>query len=58
MGVAKAPLCNTRWKLRTAVQVVNQVLTTLGLAKHPDRTFVGRVENGVGFWATISAPAA
>ena len=47
MGVAKAPLCNTRWKRRTAVQVVNQVLTTLGLTKHPDKTFVGRVENGV-----------
>jgi RNA-directed DNA polymerase len=39
-------LAPTRWKLRTAVKVVNQVLASLGLAKHPDKTFIGRIEKG------------
>jgi retron-type reverse transcriptase len=39
-------LAPTRWKLRTAVKVVNQVLASLGLAKHPEKTFIGRIEEG------------
>jgi hypothetical protein len=39
-------LAPTRWKLRAAVKVVNQVLASLGLAKHPDKTFIGRIEKG------------
>jgi RNA-directed DNA polymerase len=39
-------LAPTRWTLRTAVKVANQVLASLGLAKHPDKTFIGRIEKG------------
>jgi len=42
-------LAPTRWKLRQAVRVVNQVLATLGLAKHPAKTFIGRIANGFEF---------
>ena len=31
-----------RWKLRRAVKVVNEVLGSLSLEKHPDKTFIGR----------------
>jgi hypothetical protein len=37
-------LAPTRWKLRQAVTVVNQVLASLRLHKHPDKTFIGRVD--------------
>ena len=39
-------LAPTRWKLRKAVKVVNRGLTVLGLRKHPDKTFIGRVTRG------------
>ena len=39
-------LAPTRWKLRAAVKVVNQVLASLCLAKHPDKTFIGRIDKG------------
>ncbi len=39
----------TRWKLRRAVRVVNQVLCSLNLEKHPDKTFIGRIERGIDF---------
>lgn len=42
-------LAPTRWKLRAAVRIVNQLLASLGLAKHPDKTFIGRVEKGFDF---------
>ena len=42
-------LAPTRWKLRQAVRVVNQVLTALRLAKHSDKTFIGRVAKGFDF---------
>jgi hypothetical protein len=42
-------LAPTRWKLRQAVKVVNQVLTSLRLAKHPDKTFIGRIAKGFDF---------
>ena len=42
-------LAPTRWKLRKAVKVVNQVLAFLGLEKHPDKTFIGRVAKGFEF---------
>ncbi len=42
-------LAPTRWKLRRAVRAVNQVLGALGLEKHPDKTFIGRVERGFDF---------
>jgi len=42
-------LSPTRWGLRKAVKVVNRVLGSLRLAKHPDKTFIGRIERGFDF---------
>jgi hypothetical protein len=42
-------LAPTRWTLRPAVRQVHQTLTALGLATHPDKTFIGRVEHGFDF---------
>ena len=42
-------LSPTRWKLRKAVKAVNQVLGSLNLEKHPDKTFIGRIEKGFDF---------
>ena len=44
--VALAP---TRWKLRAAVKALNQALGALRLAKHPGKTFIGRIEKGFDF---------
>lgn len=42
--------CRTnRWKLRRAAGLVNQVLGSLRLEKHPDKTFIGRIERGFDF---------
>jgi hypothetical protein len=35
-------LAPTRWKLRKAVAAVNRGRGALGLAKHPDKTFIGQ----------------
>ncbi len=42
-------LAPKRWKLRRAVRAVNRVLGALGLEKHPDKTFIGRIERGFDF---------
>ena len=42
-------LAPTRWTIRKAVKVVNGMLGSLGLEKHPDKTFIGRVERGFDF---------
>jgi len=42
-------LAPTRWKLRRAVKIVNETLAELGLAKHPDKTFIGRAAKGFDF---------
>ena len=42
-------LAPTRWKLRRAVQVLNQTLQSLKLEKAPDKTFIGRIERGFDF---------
>jgi len=42
-------LAPTRWKLRRAVGLVNRILGTLRLEKHPDKTFIGRIERGFDF---------
>lgn len=42
-------LAPTRWKLRHAVKAVNEVLGSLRLEKHPDKTFIGRIERGFDF---------
>jgi len=42
-------LAPTRWKLRRAVPVINQILNDLAVEQHPDKTFVGRVEREIDF---------
>ncbi len=46
----------TRHKLRRAVRVLNQTFNALGLEKHPDKTFIGRVERGFDFLGYHLAP--
>jgi hypothetical protein len=47
----------TRWQLRGAVKVVNQLLGALRLEKHPDRTFIGKIERGFDFLGYHFGPA-
>ena len=42
-------LAPTRWRLRKAVKAVNEALGSLDLLKHPDKTFIGRIERGFDF---------
>ncbi len=42
-------LAPTRWKIRKAIKVVNGMLGSLGLEKHPDKIFIGRNETGFDF---------
>jgi len=42
-------LAPSRWKLRHAVRTVNQALASLAVEKHPDKTFIGRIERGFDF---------
>jgi RNA-directed DNA polymerase len=42
-------LAPTRWKLRRAVKEVNGQLASVDLTKHPDKTFIGRIEKGFDF---------
>jgi RNA-directed DNA polymerase len=50
-------LAPTRWKLRRAVKLVNRVLGALRLEKHPDKTFIGRIERGFDFLGYHFGPA-
>jgi RNA-directed DNA polymerase len=50
-------LAPTRWQLRGAVKMVNQTLGTLDLEKHPDKTFIGRIERGFDFLGYHFSPA-
>lgn len=42
-------LAPTHRQLRRAVKTVNRMLGALGLEKHPDKTFIGRIERGFDF---------
>ena len=42
-------LSGPRWQLRRAIRVMNQVLSSLGLEQHPDKTFIGRTQRGFFF---------
>lgn len=42
-------LTKTRWKCRRAVKQLNEAFNQLQLEKHPDKTFIGRVEKGFDF---------
>ena len=50
-------LAPTRWQLRGAVKVVNETLGTLSLEKHPDKTFIGKIERGFDFLGYHFSPA-
>jgi RNA-directed DNA polymerase len=50
-------LAPTRWQLRGAVKMVNQRLAALGLEKHPDKTFIDRIERGFDFLGYRFSPA-
>ena len=42
-------LAPTRWKLRRVVKTLNRELDALKLEKHPEKTFIGRIEKGFDF---------
>jgi RNA-directed DNA polymerase len=42
-------LSKTRWQNRKVVRELNQILSGLKVEKHPDRTFIGKVERGFDF---------
>jgi len=46
----------SRWKLRAAVRIVNKTLNILRIEKHPDKTFIGRVERGFNFLGYFMKP--
>ncbi|HJP54685.1 MAG: ATP-binding protein [Rhodospirillales bacterium] len=50
MMIMRPPLTPTRWKLRKAVKAVNEVLGSLRIEKHPDKTFIGRIKHGLGLY--------
>ena len=50
-------LSPTRWRLRKAVKALNQALGSLNLEKHPDKTFIGRIERGFDFLGYHFRPA-
>jgi RNA-directed DNA polymerase len=37
------------WKLKQAIQIVNQTLNELKVEKHPDKTFIGQIDKGFDF---------
>jgi hypothetical protein len=57
-------LSPNRWKLKKAIQIVNQTLNELKVEKHPDKTFIGRIAKGFDFlgysfepkWISIAPP--
>ena len=51
-------LARSRWHLRRAVRVMNEVLAHLGLEQHPDKTFIGRVTRGFDFLGVDFQPGA
>ncbi len=46
----------TRWKLRSAIRIVNEVLNVLKVEKHSDKTFIGKVERGFDFLGYFLKP--
>jgi RNA-directed DNA polymerase len=42
-------LTKTRWQNLRAVKELNQILNILKVEKHPDKTYIGKIENGFDF---------
>ena len=51
-------LSPTRWKLRKAIKITNQVLDQLKVEKHPDKTFIGKVDREFDFLGYHFTPQA
>jgi RNA-directed DNA polymerase len=49
-------LSPNRWKLKKAIQIVNQTLNELKVEKHPDKTFIGRIAKGFDFFVHSFEP--
>ncbi|EIT7187763.1 transposase [Serratia marcescens] len=52
-------LARTRWPLRRAVKALHNFLNLAGFETHPDKTQLGRIENGfdwLGVWFSGEAP--
>jgi hypothetical protein len=39
-------LTKTRWQNRKAIIQLNQILSRLRVEKHPDKAYIGKIENG------------
>ena len=46
-------MLESRWKFRRAIRVMNQVLSSLSLEQHPDKTFIGRTQRGFDFLGVL-----
>ncbi|TAK61889.1 reverse transcriptase domain-containing protein [Methylobacter sp.] len=42
-------LTQTRWQLRRAVKALNQTFNRLNLKRHPDKTYIGKIDKGFDF---------
>ena len=42
-------LTQSRWRCRRAIKQLNETFNQLKLEKHPDKTFIGRIEKGFDF---------
>ena len=42
-------LSPNHWKLKKAIQIINQIFNELKVKKHPDKTFIGRVAKNFDF---------
>lgn len=42
-------MTHTRWQLRRAVKLLNQVFNRLKLKQHPDKTYIGKIDKGFDF---------
>ncbi len=42
-------LTKTRWQNHKAVKQLNLILSTLKVEKHPDKTFIGKIDRGFNF---------
>jgi hypothetical protein len=50
-------LAPTRWKLRAAIRLVNEMLAELKVEQHPDKTFIGRISRGFDFLGYLFSPS-
>jgi len=49
-------LATSRWRLRKAIRLLNQIFGKLKLGKHPDKTMIGKVEREFNFLGYFLKP--